>query len=94
MTLSKLRSVSQQASRKRNWSETQRFIDSEVEEQFRDLARCTVPFYIAGEIANLPTSEERHAWLNSIPDDCYPAHAKDLITMGAKRIYRELRKRR
>ena len=94
MTLKEVRNASRLASRQKNWTETQRTIDSEVDDQFKDLVRCTVPFYIAGEIANLPTSEERHAWLNSIPDDCYPAHAKDLITMGAKRIYRELRKGR
>lgn len=94
MTLSQLRSVSQRASQKKNWKETQRTIDSEVEEQFKDLVRCTVPFYIAGNIANLPTKEERHAWIESIPDDCYPAHAKKLIIMGAKKIFSELHKGR
>ena len=66
------------------WDQVLADIHDRFEPQFHDLAVETVIYYLPAEIVDLPDTEARVAVVNSIPDDCEPSHAKQLIISGTK----------
>lgn len=71
------------------WNQVLADIRDRFEPQFHDLAVETVIYYLPGEIIKQPDVEVRRAIIDSIPDDCKPAHAKQLIISGTKVLWRK-----
>ena len=69
------------------WDQVLADIHDRFEPQFHDLAVETVIYYLPAEIVDLPDTEARVAVVNSIPDDCEPSHAKQLIISGTKVLW-------
>ena len=71
------------------WNQVLADIRDRFEPQFHDLAVETVIYYLPAEICELADAQARRDVINSIPDDCKPAHAKQLIISGTKVLWRK-----
>lgn len=78
-----------QSAKKLYWQEVLDDIKERFEPQFYNLAVETVIYYIPGEIVKQADIEVRRAIIDSIPDDCEPAHAKQLIINGTKVLWKK-----
>ena len=71
------------------WNQVLADIHDRFEPQFHDLAVETVIYYLPAEICDLADAQARRDVIDSIPDDCKPAHAKQLIISGTKVLWRK-----
>lgn len=71
------------------WDQVLADIHDRFEPHFHDLAVETVIYYLPGEICELADAQARRDVIDSIPDDCKPAHAKQLIISGTKVLWRK-----
>lgn len=78
-----------QSAKKLYWQDVLDDIKERFEPQFFNLAVETVIYYLPGEIVELPDQETRRAVIESIPDECEPAHAKKLIISGTKVLWKK-----
>ena len=76
-----------QSAKKLYWTEVIADIEDRFPPAFHALAIETVIYYIPGEIVKQPDVEVRRAIIDSIPDDCEPSHAKQLIINGTKVLW-------
>jgi hypothetical protein len=77
------------SAKKLYWDQVLADIQDRFGPQFHDLAVETVIYYLPGEICELSSAEERKAVIDSIPDDCSPAHAKQLIINGTRVLWKK-----
>ena len=78
-----------QSAKKLYWQDVLDDIRERLEPQFFDLAVETVIYYLPPEIVDLPDTESRRAVIDSIPDNCKPSHAKELIVQGTKVLWKK-----
>lgn len=78
-----------QSAKKLYWQDVLDDIKERLEPQFYNLAVETVIYYLPAEICELDDQAERRAVIDSIPDDCEPAHAKQLIISGTKVLWKK-----
>ena len=78
-----------QSAKKLYWSDVIADIEDRFPPAFHALAVETVIYYLPAEICDLPDKESRRAVIDSIPDDCEPSHAKQLIIEGTKVLWRK-----
>ncbi len=77
------------SAKKLYWDQVLADIQDRFGPQFYDLAVETVIYYLPGEICELSDAEERRAVIDSIPDDCSPKHAKQLIINGTRVLWKK-----
>lgn len=78
-----------QSAKKLYWDQILDDIRDRFEPQFYDLAVETVIYYLPGEICELADVQARRDVIDSIPDDCEPAHAKQLIISGTRVLWKK-----
>lgn len=77
----------EQAAGAGNHAERMAWIDKYVPATHRTLVLHLLPDFLALVVANLPTKEERRAFLDDIPDDCDPDWTKQLVALRVKQLW-------
>lgn len=69
------------------------WIRRHVPETHRDLVLHLLPDFLALVMADLPSKEDRRAFLDDIPDDCYPSWTKELVALRVRQLWESRKKR-
>lgn len=79
----------ERSAKKLYWDDVIKDIQETLPSQLHELAVETVIYYLPAEICDQPTKELRKAVIDSIPDDCQPPHAKQMIMQGTKVLWKK-----
>mgnify|MGYP000235038859 CR=1 FL=1 len=85
----KLRILVKNAAEKIYYPQCLEYLERELEPEFHDLAKATLPFYLPKVILELRTKEERRKAIDAIPNDATPKHTKDLVMSGVKVMWKK-----
>lgn len=65
------------------------YLEKNLPEEFIDLAKATLPYYLPSRILDLPSKDERRKAIDSIPADTYPKHTKQLVMSGVQAMWKK-----
>lgn len=93
--LAKIQSVvwAEQAAGAGNHAERMAWIERYVPSSHHGLVRHLLPDFLALVVADLPSKEDRRAFLEDIPDDCDPSWTKQLVALRVQQLWAERKKR-
>ncbi len=93
--LTKIQSVvwAEQAAGAGNHAERMAWIERHVPSSHQRLVRHMLPDFIALVVAELPSKEDRRAFLDDIPDDCDPSWTKQLVALRVQQLWADRKKR-
>jgi hypothetical protein len=80
------------AAKKTYYPQCLQYIEDNLDADFHDLAKATLPYYLPSNILDLPSKDERRAAIDSIPDDAVPSHSKDLVKIGVQMLWKKERR--
>lgn len=80
------------AAKKTYYPQCLQYIEDNLDSDFHDLAKATLPYYLPSNILDLPSKDERRAAIDSIPDDAVPSHSKDLVKIGVQMLWKKERR--
>ena len=61
------------AAKKTYYPQCLQYIEDNLDPDFHDLAKATLPYYLPSNILELPSKDERRAAIDSIPDNATPS---------------------
>jgi len=82
------------ASKAGNHAERMSWIERNVPASHRTLVLHLLPDFLALVMADLPSKEDRRAFLDDIPDDCDPNWTKQLVALRVQQLWEARKKRR
>ncbi|HAY35800.1 MAG TPA: hypothetical protein DCY57_02275 [Bacteroidetes bacterium] len=77
------------AAKKTYYPQCLQYIEDNLDPDFHDLAKATLPYYLPSNILELPSKDERRAAIDSIPDNATPSHSKDLVKIGVEMLWKK-----
>lgn len=80
------------AAKKTYYPQCLQYIEDNLDSDFHDLAKATLPYYLPSNILDLPSKDERRAAIDSIPDDAVHSHSKDLVKIGVQMLWKKERR--
>jgi hypothetical protein len=89
MKVAKFNSEVKLAAKKTYYPQCLEYIEANLDPDFHDLAKATLPYYLPSNILDLPSKDERRAAIDSIPDDATPSHTKDIVKIGVKLLWKK-----
>jgi|TARA_B110000967_G_scaffold53479_1_gene54834 hypothetical protein len=86
------RIICKNAAEKTYYPQCLQYIEMSLPVEFHDLAKSTLIYLLPSNILDLKTREDRREAIESIPDDAYPAFAKDIVKLGVTTIWNKEKK--
>jgi len=80
------------AAKKPSYGQALDMLERNLDSEFWDVAKATLPFYVCGHVLDLSTAAERREYMETIPASVYPTNAKSLIEMGVRKLYADLQR--